>query len=199
MVLSNYNKEYTGKPMKKNTLYFNDISKISFETKNISIQVLQELNKQGRSLHLTSNTLNQSNQLLEQSNKIVNLMSWSGWIISFIPFSDYFLNLFNRKSNLERFDLSNSKINYNFNIESYNGNRENNKNLSDSIKYFDVNNIENEELNRLEKDIIELSYIGKEIGYQLDIHNTNLELIHEKIKILSNVTQMMNKKTNRYL
>ncbi len=180
----------------------NDISNVNLETKMISIQVLQELQKQGESLYLTNNHLIQSNEHLNISNKILNLMSWSGWFMSFIPFKDYFSKLFIRKTKFDRIDLSNSKqIYYNFNAEYCDNIKINchDKNLSDSINYSELNDSEKDELNKLEKDIIELSYIGKEIGHQLDLHNSNLDLINEKMKILEDVTKKINKKNTGFL
>lgn len=186
----------------------NVILTVNSETKTISIQVLQELQKQGESLHLTNNHLIQSNEHLNISNKILNLMSWSGWFMSFIPFRHYFSNLFIRKTSFDRINLSNSKsIYYNLNVECCDNIKTrclnncvfNDKNLSDSINYSELNDSEKDELNKLEKDIIELSYIGKEIGHQLDLHNSNLDLINEKMKILEDVTKKINKKTSGFL
>lgn len=185
-----HNNHYDDK-RNKNALYFEEISKINYETKYISIQTLQELQKQSETLKLTDGNLNKSNEMLIESNKILNLMSWSGWFMSFIPFKDYLSNLFIRKPKLERFELTNPKL-INSNIQYI-------ENLSTNVDYLDFNEIEKEELNKLEKDIIELSYIGKEIGNQLDLHNSSLDIMNEKIQTLNDITKKMNKKTKDLL
>jgi hypothetical protein len=196
----NYNILYS-----HNTLF--DANKCNSETKIISLQVLEELEKQGQTLVHTNKNINESNELLNKSNEILKLMSWSGWFASFIPFKGYFDKWFTTS----KFDKINSTGNLNIQnhiknnnlLEKCNSHKNDNKitsgNLSTTINYSTLTSLENEELNKLERELTDLSYIGKQIGHHLDLHNNYIDTINEKIKILSNTTQKTHKKTTYFL
>lgn len=195
-----------------NNLYINhllDISKCTSDTKEISSHILEELEKQGESLVYTNKNLNESGELLNKSNQILHLMSWRGWFMSFIPFKNYFDNWYNRMSKFDNMDsksnlILKSKIDKpdeqnSINIIQNENNVNYNKNLSCNTKYLDLNSIEKEELDKLEKDINDLSYIGKQIGQHLDYHNECIDLMQKKMEILTDITKKANTKTSNFL
>jgi hypothetical protein len=197
--------------LNKNNLYINhllDIRKYSSETKEISSHILEELEKQGESLVYTNKNLNESEELLNKSNKILHLMSWRGWFMSFIPFNNYVYNWYNRTSKFDNMDTKSNLLNdkneatkeqNSINIIQNENNVNYNKNLSCNTKYLDLNSIEKEELDKLEKDINDLSYIGKQIGQHLDYHNECIDLMQKKMEILTDITKKANKKTINFL
>lgn len=177
-------------------LYINhivNINKTACETKDISIYILEELDKQNESLIRTNKNLNESEELLNKSNKLLHLMTWTGWFMSFIPFKSYFDNWYNQKSKFDTIDLKG--------ISTIDADTIDNKhtNLSYDTMHLGLTSIEQEELNKLEQEINDLSYIGKEIGKHLDNQNESIDIMQKKIQILSDVTKKTNKKTSDFL
>ena len=195
---NNYNDK---KNQKCSITNIESIVKINNETKYIGIHVLEDLQKQSESFNVTNDNLNKSNELIIKSNKILNLMSWSGWFISLIPFTDYFSKLFTKKTTFDKIDVKTYSTSINSSVNKYNNQnvKLEYENLSNDINISDLNDIEKEELNQIERDIIELSYIGKQIGQQLDLHNNYIDLINEKNQILTGITKKINKKTSDFL
>ena len=177
--------------------YLTDMNKCNSETKQISIQILNQLEIQGESLIYTNKNVNKTNELLDTSNKLLDNMTWIGWFISLIPFNDLIYNFFTKKNNVP------FENNESYNNENTNQIQEKENTL---IKTQNTNNITNtgstkdcEELQYLENELNELLWIGTKIGAHLDLHNNYLNDINEKTNTLSNKTLKINKKTRRFL
>lgn len=180
-----------------------DIKRYNSETKNICNKVVEELEKQGESLYNSNNNMNNCNYLIESSNKILNNMTWYGWFISFIPFTDFFSRIFNRNMNKKKDVLF---IN---NIEDIKIIKENTQISTEctslrenQLKYkiHQINTIdENKEFQQLEKDLYELKCINEKIGEQLDIHNKYIDKLYEKSIFLSDKTGNSINKTMAFI
>lgn len=167
----------------------NDINKVNLETKKIYEKVIEELEFQGDILKHVDTNLNKSKTTLDTSNQIIKQMSWYGWFISLIPFSSFFSNIINKRKKENIFFIKN---NQNVRNDDQNGNNEN-------VNIYD-NLLENaEELNQLEKDIMDLKWIGEKIGSHLDSHNDYIDEIYEKTQILSSYTNKSNEKIIKFL
>jgi hypothetical protein len=193
--------------------YLGDINKCNSETKDISIQILEQLEKQEQSLIQTNNNLNKSNDLIDTSNKVLDTMSWSGWVLSFVPFRRFFSKIFTRKTHEKQLFITNepfnvSEINYNeILVNEIIDNEEEREKLLKINKYYE-NNMrttielspqENAELLKLEMELSELLWIGSKIGEHLDLHNNYIDTINEKTQIVSKKTKNINKKTIGFL
>ena len=193
--------------------YLGDINKCNSETKDISIQILEQLEKQEQSLIQTNNNLNKSNDLIDTSNKVLDTMSWSGWFLSFVPFRGFFSKIFTRKIHEKQLFITNepfnvSEINYNeILVNEIIDNEEEREKLLKINKYYE-NNMrttielspqENAELLKLEMELSELLWIGSKIGEHLDLHNNYIDTINEKTQIVSKKTKNINKKTIGFL
>lgn len=202
----------------KSSSYLGDINKCNSETKDISIQILEQLEKQEQSLIQTNNNLNKSNDLIDTSNKVLHTMSWGGWFLSFVPLRGFFSKIFTRRKHEKQLFITNepfnqSKINYNKIIvneiidNEIIDNEEEREKLLKINKYYE-NNMrttielspqENAELLKLEMELSELLWIGSKIGEHLDLHNNYIDTINEKTQIVSKKTKNTNKKTIGFL
>lgn len=180
-----------------------DINRSAHETKQISIQVLEQLEKQEQIIMNANNNLNQSRQLLVKSDKLLNDMSWIGWFIGFIPFKSFFSGLFKRKQKEDILFIEDKPNNKNeqsiSNIEE--------RNLLLPINYDypnvinnDIDTVENKnEMLKLEKELSDLLWIGSKIGEQLDLHNNYLDKMNDKTEIIFDKTKKSTKTTNSFL
>jgi len=91
--------------------YLGDINKCSSESKEISIQILEQLDKQEQSLIQTNTNLNKSNDLIDISNKVLDEMSWFGWFVRFVPFRGFFSKIFTRKKYEIQLFITNERFN----------------------------------------------------------------------------------------
>ena len=195
--------------------YLGDINKCNSETKDISIQILEQLEKQEQSLIQTNNNLNKSNDLIDTSNKVLDTMSWSGWFLSFVPFRGFFSKIFTRRKHENQLFITNEPFNVSENNNTNNNkieneiidNEEEREKLLKINKYYE-NNMrttielspqENAELLKLEMELSELLWIGSKIGEHLDLHNNYIDTINEKTQIVSKKTKNINKKTIGFL
>lgn len=190
-----------------------DINKCNSETKDISIHILEQLEKQEQYLMQTNNNLNKSNVLIDTSNKVLETMSWFGWFVSFVPFTGFFSKLFTRRKHENQLFIKNEPFNPSDNNNNNNKieneiieNEEREKLLK--INEYYENNIrttielspqENKELLKLESELSELLWIGSKIGEHLDLHNNYIDTINEKTQIVSKKTNNVNKKTIGFL
>jgi len=180
-----------------------DITHSANETKQISIQVLEQLEKQEQSMMNTNNNLNQSRELLVKSDKLLNDMSWVGWFIGFIPFKSFFSRLFKKKQKEDMLFIEYNP--YNKNEQTISNIEE--RNLLLPINYDNVNTINNDidttenktEILKLEKELSDLLWIGSKIGEQLDLHNNYLDKMNDKSQIIFDKTKKSTKNTNRFL
>ena len=182
-----------------------DINKSNSETKEISIQVLEQLERQKQSIINSNKNVNNSNNLLDNSNEVLNTMSWVGWFKSFIPFKSFFSRLL-RKNNREILFITNEPIDYKITPIALSSQYELDKRPSLlQIKYEynpsdnNKNNENNEELKNLENELNDLLWIGTKIGEHLDLHNNYLDTMNEKTQILFDKTKKSTKKTNDFL
>jgi hypothetical protein len=193
--------------------YLGDINKCNSETKDISIQILEQLEKQEQRLIQTNNNLNKSNDLINTSNKVLDTMSWSGWFLSFVPFRGFFSKIFTRKTHEKQLFITNepfnpSEINYNkILVNEIIDNEEERDKLLKINKYYE-NNMrtmielspqENAELLKLEMELSELLWVGSKIGEHLDLHNNYIDTINEKTQIVSKKMKNTNKKNIGFL
>ena len=201
--------------------YLGDINKCNYGTKEISIHVLEQLEKQEQSLMQTNNNLNKSNDLIDTSNKVLDTMSWFGWFVSFVPFRGFFSKIFTRRKHENQLFITNEPFNVSENNNNNNNNTNTNNKTENEIidneeerekllkinKYYE-NNMrttielspqENAELLKLEMELSELLWIGSKIGEHLDLHNNYIDTINEKTQIVSKKTKNTNKKTIGFL
>lgn len=179
-----------------------DINRSTNETKQISIQVLEQLEQQQQSMINTNNNLNQSRELLVKSDKLLNDMSWIGWFIGFIPFKTFFSRLFKRKQKEDLLFIEDKPCNQ---TQQTICNSEERKSFL-PINYDNINTdndidtIENKsEILKLEKELSDLLWIGSKIGEQLDLHNNYLDKMHDKSQIIFDKTKKSTKKTSSFL
>lgn len=181
-----------------NLSLWKDINKSAIETKELSIQVLEQLEKQEEQIKNTDKNLNHSMSSLNNSNKILNNMSWFGWFMGFIPFKSFFSNLLTRNKKEEKLFIENIDIKYNYEID-YNKNEYNN---NYSITSYNSNENKNEndiEILKLENELNDLLWIGTKIGEHLDLQNNYLDNISSKTEILFDKTKQSTKKTTNFL
>ena len=179
-----------------------DINRSTNETKQISIQVLEQLEKQEQSILNTNNNLNKSRELIVTSDKILNDMSWFGWFIGFIPFKSFFSRLFRRRQKEDILFIDDKP--YNRNERTDTNNEERNSFLPIDYDNVNINNnidtVENQtEILKLEKELSDLLWIGSKIGEQLDLHNDYLDKMNDKSQIIFDKTKNSTKKTNSFL
>jgi uncharacterized protein YjgD (DUF1641 family) len=169
--------------IKNKDFLLNDITKYNLETKEMCNQVIYELTKQEEILINTDNKLNESQENMKQTKKILNNMTWSGWFLSFLPsFKFKELSSILYKKNNNRIAMINNTID-NDNNTIYNNN------TIDKDIY----------LIQLEKDLIHLKCIGKQIGQCLDLHNSYIDSIANKSHNLVESIKTNNKKTTNLL
>lgn len=177
-----------------------DINRSTNETKQISIQVLEQLEKQEQSIINANNNLNQSRELIVKSDKLLNNMSWFGWFIGFIPFKSFFSGLFKRKQKEDILFIEDNLCNKN-EITVYSEERNSLMPINyNSVNVNNIDTIENQtEILKLEKELSDLLWIGSKIGDQLDLHNNYLDKMNDKSQIMFDKTKNSTKKTNSFL
>jgi hypothetical protein len=180
-----------------------DINRSTAETKEISIKVLEQLERQEQSILNTNKNLNESKDLLDTSDKILNNMSWFGWFKSFIPFKSLLSRIFRRRSHTEeKLFIDNESFNKNeqsdFTLDERNSfiPIKYEYQLQDKIEINDKNNVE---ILNLEKELTDLLWIGSKIGEHLDLHNDYLDKMKDKSQIIFDKTKKTTKKTNNFL
>ena len=181
-----------------------DINRSTVETKEISIRVLEQLEQQEQSLMNTNKHLNESKELLEKSDKLLNNMSWFGWFKSFIPFKSFFSRIFRRTNKEDILFLDNKAFNKVEESNSYNDERKTfiPVNFEFNELSFQNNDIEKKqdvEILKLEKELSDLLWIGSKIGEHLDLHNDYLDKMNDKSQIISNKIKKSTKKTTDFL
>jgi hypothetical protein len=176
----------------QNDPLLNETNRQNYETKEMCAKVLQLLEEQGQILIQTDKILNESKIILDNSNKILKNMTWYGWLIGWIPFKSLFTNIFRYNSKEDQLFIANNphiERNYIKNEESIYD-----KNNITILNYIDDSN-ENileensKELKQLEKDLLDLKWIGSKIGEQLDMHNNYIDKINDKSQILIDKTK----------
>jgi len=182
------------------TSLWNDINKINSETKNICEKVIEELENQTEIIINTDKKLNQSKQVIDNSNKILKSMTWYGWFINLIPFNSFFSNIIDIKRKKENVlfieNNHNTDIIHDNNSKKYDF--ESIRNIDIDIE--DSNDYEDsEQLKQLEYDLMNLKWVGEKIGSYLDSHNNYIDKIYDKTQIISSETHRCNKKTDDFL
>lgn len=180
-----------------------DIKRSTRETKEISIKVLEQLEQQEQSMMNTNKNLNESKELLDNSDKLLNNMSWLGWFTNFIPFKCFFSRIFIRNYKDDILFLDNKEFNKPDGIELYNEER----NTFIPIEYeykqpfqnCEIEKKHNIEILKLEKELNDLLWIGSKIGEHLDFHNDYLYKMNDKTQIIMNRTKKSTKKTTDFL
>lgn len=181
-----------------NLSIWKDINKSAIETKEMSMQVLEQLEKQKEQIINADKNLNESMTSLNVSNKILNNMSWFGWFIGFIPFKSFFSKLIMRNKKEEKLFIENIDVKHNYEID-YNKNYYNN---NYSITPYNSNETQNEtdiEILKLENDLNDLLWIGTKIGQSLDLQNNYIDKMNTKSEILFDKTEQSTKKTTNFL
>jgi len=164
-----------------------DINKSAIETKELSIQVLEQLENQEQQIMITDKNLNHSMSSINTSNKILNNMSLFGWIMGFIPFKSFFLKLLIRNKKEEKLFIE--KIEFKDNYCELNSNENKNETQNEN----DI------EILRLENELNDLLWIGTKIGEHLDLQNNYLDKMTTKSEILFDKTKQSTKKTTNFL
>lgn len=185
-----------------NIFLWKDIHKCNAETKELSLKVLETLERQEQSLLNANKNMTESNNLLYKSDKALNNMSWVGWFIEFIvPFKTFFLNLLTRNKKEEKLFIENIDVKDNYEINY----RKNECNNDHSLLLYSNENL-NENLNendiemlKLEKELNDLLWIGTKIGQSLDLQNDYIDKLNAKTEILFDKTSQSTKKTNNFL
>lgn len=180
-----------------NLSIWKDINKSAIETKEMSIQVLEQLEKQEHQIINTDKNLNKSMSSVNSSNKILNNMSWIGWFMGFIPFKSFFSNLLAKNKQEKKIfieNIENIHVKDNYEID-YNKNDYNN---NYSITTYNSNENDNEML-KLENELNDLLWIGTKIGQSLDLQNNYLDKMNTKSEILFDKTKQSTKKTTNLL
>lgn len=163
--------------------FMKDINNCNIESKEICNQIIYELKKQEEVLINTDYKLNKSKENLNLSTKILDNMTWSGWLSSFLPFLSFkeLLNILYKKTNNRLLINNNDNTMHDNNIDN---------NIIDGNDTY---------LIQLEKDLTDLKYAGKEIGKHLDLHNIYIDSISNKSHNLIESIKTNNKKTNNLL
>lgn len=184
-----------------------DINRSTAETKEISIKVLEQLERQEQSILNTDKNLNESKELLDNSNKLLSNMSWLGWLSGFIPFKSFFSRIFRRNNKEDILFIDSKEFNKCEsveNIEERIEERIEEKNTFLPIPFEqniadDFDSKENVEILNLERELNELLWIGSKIGEHLDLHNQCLDKMKEKTEIIHDKTKKSTKKTTSFL
>lgn len=179
---------------------WNDINRSASETKEICIKVMEQLELQEQTILNTDKNLTESNELLDKSNKLLNNMSWFGWLSGFIPFKPFFYRIFRRDNREDILFIESREFNKQEQLE--NNFEERNKFLSIQYETRTSNNFdkkENDEILKLEKELNDLLWIGSKIGEHLDLHNVYLDKMNEKSHIIYDKTKKSTNKTTDFL
>lgn len=170
-----------------------DINRSAAETKEISIMVLEQLEHQEQSIINTNKNLNESKDLIDKSDKLLNDMSWIGWFKSFIPFKSLFSRIFRRTNKEDILFLDNKEFNKE---EKYNPEDERNTLIALNCH---LEKKEDPEILKLEKELSDLLWINSKIGEHLDLHNNCLDKMNDKSQIILDKTKNSTKKTTDFL
>ena len=165
-----------------------EIKKCSRETKELSIDVLKNINLQGKQLDNSHSNVKYANDVTDKSKWILENMTWFGW----------FKNLFRKTPTKELMIRENTIVNrLNHNVEV---NEKPDVDETYVKPYIIPNSIAfNCELKEIEDNLKTMYNISVEIGVELDKQNNSLETVTDDVENVNDKIKSLHKKINNKL
>lgn len=165
-----------------------EINKCSRETKGLSIDILENINLQGKQIDNLHSNVKYTVDVTDKSKWILNNMTWFGW----------FKNLFRKTPTKELMIRENAVVHrLNHSVEV---NEKTHVDKSDIKPYIIPNSIAfNKELKEIEDNLKTLYNVSLEIGVELDKQNNSLETVNYDVENANDKIKSLHKKINNQL